>query len=36
MPFCNSVYATILFADISGFTRLSSHINVESLKKHIK
>jgi class 3 adenylate cyclase len=35
-PFCEDVYATVLFADISGFTRLSSHIDVESLKRHIK
>lgn len=34
-PFCHGVFASILFADISGFTRLSAHLNVECLKRHI-
>lgn len=35
-PFSQTVFAAVLFADISGFTRLSARLNVEELKYHIK
>lgn len=35
-PFVNTYYASILFADISGFTRLSASLSEEKLRLHIK
>ena len=34
--FSESVWASVLLADISGFTKLSSILDVEDLKAHIK
>ena len=35
-PFVNTHYAAVLFADISGFTRLSASLSEEKLRLHIK
>ena len=35
-PFSQPLFAAVLFADISGFTRLSASLNAEDLKKRIK
>jgi len=35
-PFRETVYGTVLFADISGFTKLSTKLSSEQLKIHIK
>lgn len=35
-PVAQKSFTTILFADISGFTKLSAQLNSEELKKHIK
>ena len=35
-PFSKPVYGTVLFADISGFTSLSTKLTSEQLKNHIK
>jgi class 3 adenylate cyclase len=36
LPFCETVFAAVMLADISGFTKLASQLNVEELKRHIK
>jgi len=33
--FCETVFASVLIADISGFTKLASTLEVEDLKRHI-
>mmetsp|Transcript_20778 Transcript_20778/g.29874 ORF Transcript_20778/g.29874 Transcript_20778/m.29874 type:complete len:1773 (+) Transcript_20778:103-5421(+) len=33
--FCETVFASVLLADISGFTKLASTLDVEDLKRHI-
>jgi hypothetical protein len=35
-PFSETVFGTVLFADISGFTKLSTKLSSEQLKIHIK
>lgn len=35
-PYCETVFAAVLFADISGFTRLSARLSEDELKYHIK
>ena len=35
-PLVNTHYAAVLFADISGFTRLSASLSEEKLRLHIK
>lgn len=35
-PYCETVFAAVLFADISGFTRLSARLSEDELKFHIK
>lgn len=34
--FSETVFAAVMLADISGFTKLASKLNVEELKRHIK
>lgn len=36
LPFSRKVMGTVLFADISGFTKLSTKLTSEKLKVHIK
>jgi hypothetical protein len=36
VPFSQPLFAAVLFADISGFTRLSATLGAEDLKKRIK
>ena len=35
-PFSQPVFGAVLFADISGFTRLSASLSAEDLKRRIK
>ena len=35
-PFNHKVFANIILADISGFTRLASRLSAEALKTHVK
>ena len=35
-PRADPVFAAVLLADVSGFTRLSSRLSAEELKKHIR
>ncbi len=36
LPFSETVFAAVMLADVSGFTKLASRLSVEELNRHIK